>query len=133
MAGTISICKGDELLKNFPVTGKMTLGYARMTGDGDPFSKYHHYDFDLASSEFTFKLKDITITYKELNVVEFEINGSDFEMTILGLAKLNGFALKLSLTISVNENSNTHHKPDKKLIDRSKVGITIVQTLKKSA
>jgi hypothetical protein len=86
-AGTISICKGEDPLENFPVTGKMTLAYARMTGDGDPFSKYHHYDFDLASSGITVKVKNMNITSKELNVIEFEITGPDFEMNIFGFSE----------------------------------------------
>ncbi len=83
-AGSIELCKGDEPIKTFPVSGKLQLGYARMTGDGDAFGKYHPFDFDLGSENISLASSQVDITSAQLNVVEFDITGPEFSLKIEG-------------------------------------------------
>ena len=98
-AGTIEICKGDEILEDFPVSGKMQLAYARMAGDGDAFGKYHPFDFDLGSAEITYDCEQIKITSAELNIVEFEVEGPDFSLKIGGFNPNQQIRSKASLLV----------------------------------
>lgn len=79
-AGALKLVSGQEAIIRF--------AYARVAGEGDPFSRYHPFDFDLAD-EATIKipvLKGITVIDREQNRLSLQIDDPDFEIVITGFS-----------------------------------------------
>lgn len=71
--------------ENLPLTGKLIFAYNLLEGDGDPFTNWHPFDFDLSDQrQFSIKKQGITVVSREDNIIKFIVNDADFFIEISG-------------------------------------------------
>lgn len=83
-----------------PAAGTLRVAYDNILSAGNPFSKYHPLDFDLADTiKFPTKTQNVIVTSCDQNTVEFEITDQDFQLDLEGFDPSRQLRAKVRLEV----------------------------------
>jgi hypothetical protein len=95
----IRVTPGTTAMPSLPLAVRLEVAYKLPGGEGNPFSGYHPFDFDLADRSIKVKTKNVSISRRDQNTLDFSVKDPDFELEVSGFNSHQRLRARLRLTV----------------------------------